>query len=103
MSLEPVTSAQILQKYGCLAYERKGVNELMRINYEDLVDKKFEGSCIVEVRDSYWGARKTIRLSVEEIAVTGPTYPRKVVCNAGLTSESEEESSSEGESSEEEN
>ena len=66
----------------------------MRINYEDLVDKSFEGSCIVEVRDSYWGARKTIILS---IVVTGPTYPRKVVCNAALTSESEEESSSEEE------
>ena len=78
--LEPVTSAQILQKYGCLAYERKGVNELMRINYEDLIDKSFEGSCIVEVRDSYWDACKTIILSVEEIVVTGPTYPCKVVC-----------------------
>ena len=77
-----VTSAQILQKYVCLAYERKGVNELMRINYEDLLDKSFEGSCIVEVRDSYWDARETIILSVEEIVVTGPTYPRKVVCNA---------------------
>ena len=97
MSLKPVTSAQILQKYGCLAYERKGVNELIRINYKDLVDMSFEGSCIVEVRNSYWGAHKTIILSVEEIVVTGPTYPRKVVCNAGLTSESDEESSSEEE------
>ena len=90
-----------MQKYGCSA--REGLNELMRINYEDLLDKSFEGSCMAEVRDSYWDARKTIILSVEEIVVPGPTYPCKVVCNAGLTSESGEESSSEAESSEEEN
>ena len=45
-ALDPGTFAQILEKYGCRAYERKGENELMRINYEDLVDKSFEGSCI---------------------------------------------------------
>ena len=95
LPFEPVTFAQILQKYGCLAYELKGENELMRINYENLVDKSFEGSCIVEVRDWYCDARKTIILSVEEIVVTGPTYPHKVVCNTGLTSESEEESTEE--------
>ena len=98
MVLEPGMFAQILQKYGCSAYELKGESELMRINYEDLIDKSFEGSCTVEVRDSYWGAHITIILSVEGIVVTGPTYPRNVVCNAGLTSES----SSEGESSSEE-
>ena len=99
MLLEPGTFAQILEKYGCRAYERKGENELMRINYEDLVDKNSEGSCIVQVRDMHWGARKAIILTVEKVVVTGPNYPHKVVCNTNLTSES----SSEGESSEEEN
>ena len=99
-TLDPGMFAQILEKYGCLAYEPKGENELMRINYEDLVDNSFEGSCIVQVHDSYWEALKTIILSVEEMVVTEPTYPRKVVCN---TSESEEESSSEEEPTEEEN
>ena len=98
MVLEPGAFPQIWQKHGCLAYELKGENELMRINYEDLVDKSFEGSCIVEVYDSYWDARKTIILSVQEIVVTRPTSPRKIVCNTNLTSEeeelSEEESSS---------
>ena len=61
--------------------------------------KSFEGSCIVEV----FNGRKTIILSVQEIVVTGPTYPGKVVCDTDSTSESEAESSSEGESSEEEN
>ena len=65
-ALDPGTFAQILEKYHCRAYERKGENELMRINYEDLVDKSFEGSCIVEVRDMYWEALKTIILSVEK-------------------------------------
>ena len=72
----------------------------MRINYGDLVDKSFEGSCIVEVFDEYLDACRTIILSVQEIVVTGPTYPHKVVCNM---SESEEELSSEGESPEKEN
>ena len=90
MILEPGTFAQIWQKHDCLAYELKGENELMRINYEDLVDKSFEGSCIVEVYDSYWDARKTIILSVQEIMVTGPTSPRKVVCDTDLTPEEEE-------------
>ena len=52
---------------------------------------------IVEVYDMYLDARKTIILSVEEIAVTGPTSPREVVCNTDLMSEeesSEEDSSS---------
>ena len=100
MVLEPSTFAQILQKYGCLAY---GENELTKINHEDLVDKSFERSCIVEVRDSYCSACKTIILSVEEIVVTGPTFQCKVVCNTNLTSESEEKSLSEEETSEEEN
>ena len=90
------TFAQIWEKYGCFAYERKGENEITKIDYEDLVDRSFEGSCIVEVFDEYYDARKTIILSVQEIVVTGPTSPRKVVCNTDLTSE--EESSSEGES-----
>ena len=95
MVLDRGTFAQIWQKHGCLAYERKGENELTKINYE--------GTCTVKVFDEYWDARKTTILSVKEIVVTGPTYPHKVVCNTGLTSESEEESLSEGESSEEEN
>ena len=110
MLLEPGTFAQIWQKHDCLAHELKGENELMRINYEDLVDKSFEGSCIVKVFDEYWDARKNIILSVQKIVVTGPTSRRKVVCNTDLTSEEEElpeeDSSSgvsEGESSEEEN
>ena len=97
--LEPGTLAQILKKYGFRAYECKGENELMTINYEYLVDKSSEGSCIVQIHNTYWGARKTVILTVEKIVVTGPNYQRKVVCNTDLTSES----SSEGESSEEEN
>ena len=30
--LDPVTSTQILEKYGCFTYECRGENELMRIN-----------------------------------------------------------------------
>ena len=89
MFLEPGTFAQIWEKYGCSAYERKGENELMKINYEDLVDKSFEGSCIVEVFDEYYDARKTIIYSVQQIVVTGPTSPLKIVCNTDLTSEEE--------------
>ena len=62
----------------------------MKINYEDLVDKSFEGSCIVEVFDEHWDARKSIILSVQEIVVAGPISPRKVVCNTDFTSEEEE-------------
>ena len=40
--LEPGTLAQILEKYGCFAYELKGEHELMRINYEDLVNKTLQ-------------------------------------------------------------
>ena len=36
---------QISAKYGCLAYELKGENELTRINFENLIDKCLEGSC----------------------------------------------------------
>ena len=82
MVLEPGTFALILQKYGCLACELKGENELTKINYDDVVDKSFEGTCIVEVYDSYYDTRKTIILSVQEIVVTGPTSPRKVVHNS---------------------
>ena len=67
----------------------------MKINVEDLVKKSFEGSCIVDVYDVYWNARKIINLSVQEIVVKGPTFPCKVVWNTGLTSESEEELSPE--------
>ena len=92
MFLDSGTFAQIWQKHGCLAYERKGENQLTKINYEDLVDKSYEGSCIVEVFDEYWNTRKTVILSVQEIVVTGPAFLRKVVCNTDLTSGSEEES-----------
>ena len=60
-------------------YELKGEHELMEINVEDLVNKSFEGFCIVEVYDSYYDSRKTVILSVQEIVVKGPTFPRKVV------------------------
>ena len=89
------TFAQIWQKYGCSAYELKGEHELIRINYENLVNKSFEGSCIIEVRDQYYDARKAIVLSVQEIIVKGLTFPCKAVCNTDLTSESEEESEEE--------
>ena len=92
--LEPGTFAQILEKYGSFTYELKGEHELIKINYEGLVNKTFEGSCIVEVHNSYWDARKTIILSVQEIVVTGPTFPHKVVCNLSLEEESSEEDSS---------
>ena len=59
-TLDPGTFSQILEKYGCGAYERKGENKLTKINYEDLVDISFEGSCIVEVRDSYWENSKPL-------------------------------------------
>ena len=101
--LEPGTFAQILEKYGCFTYERKGENKLMKINYEDLVDKSFERSCIVRVRNSYREACKIIILTGEKIVVNGPTSSSKVVCNTDLTSEEEEKSSSEEETSEEEN
>ena len=51
--LEPGTFTQIWEKHGCGAYECKGKNKLTKINYEDLVDKSFEGSCIVQVFDEY--------------------------------------------------
>ena len=57
-TLESGTFVQIFEKYGCRAYEHKGENELMKINYEHLVDKSSEGSCIVEVFDMYLDARK---------------------------------------------
>ena len=72
--LEPGTFTQMFEKYGCDTYECKGNGELMVIDYEG-----FKGSCLVEVKDEYLNARKTTILSVQEIVVTGPTYPRKVV------------------------
>ena len=84
MFLEPRTFAQIWQRHGCFAYELKGKHELMKINIEDLVNKSFEGSCVVEVSDGYWNARKTIILSVHEIVVKGPIFPCKVVCKYQL-------------------
>ena len=85
--LDPGTFAQIWQTHGCLAYKLKGEHELMKINVEDLVNKSFERSCIVEVDDSYCDSHKTIILPVQEIVVTGPIFSRKVVWDIGLTSE----------------
>ena len=87
--LDPGTFAQIWQKHCCLAYKLKGEHGLMKINVDDLVNKSFEGSCIVEVCDSYYDLCKTIILSVREIVVTGPIFPRKVVWDIGLMSEEE--------------
>ena len=37
------------------------------IGVEELVDEKFEGSCIIELYQAYIGSSKSINLSVEEI------------------------------------
>ena len=37
------------------------------IGVEELVDKKFEGSCILRIYQAYVGSCKSISLSVEEI------------------------------------
>ena len=99
--LDSGTFGQISAKYGCLSYKLKGDNEVMRINFEDLIDKSCEGSCIFCVYIMYLNACKTTFLDVKEIVVNGPLNPCKVVCNNNLMSESEEELSSGEESSEE--
>ena len=70
MLLEPGTFAQIWEKYGCGAYERKGENKLTKISYEDLVDKSFEGSCIVKVCDTYYDARETTFFQLKKLWLT---------------------------------
>ena len=37
------------------------------INIEELVDEKFEGSCIIKLYQAYIGSSKSISLLVEEI------------------------------------
>ena len=37
------------------------------IGVEELVDEKFEGSCIIKLYQTYIGSSKSISLSVEEI------------------------------------
>ena len=37
------------------------------IGVEELVDEKFEGSCIIKLYQAYTGSSKSINLSVEEI------------------------------------
>ena len=39
------------------------------INIEELVEEKFEGSCITKLYQAYIGSSKSISLSVEEILV----------------------------------
>ena len=41
------------------------------IPIEDLVDKNFEGSCIIKLYHAYLGSTRSITLSVEEILVKG--------------------------------
>ena len=65
----------------CIVYELKGEHELMKINIDDLVSKSFEGSCTVDVYDSYQDSCKSTILFIEEILVRGPTSPCKVVCH----------------------
>ena len=42
----------------------------VRIPLEELIDKNFEGSCILKLYQAYVGSTKSISLSVEEILVT---------------------------------
>ena len=65
-------------------YELKGEHELMQISPSDLVNRSFEGSCIVEVYDDYCDSCKSTILFVQEIYVTRPTSPCKVVWNTGF-------------------
>ena len=46
MFLDAGTFGQISAKYGCSAYKLKEDSKLMRINFKDLIDKRFEGSFI---------------------------------------------------------
>ena len=73
----------------------------MKINVDDLVNKSFEGSCTVEVYDSYQDSCKSTILFVEEILVTGLTFSRKVVCDLSSEEEPSEEESEEEPSEEE--
>ena len=84
-------------KFTCSVHELKGEDELRKINVAELVNKSFEGSCIVKVYDSYGKSGKTIILFEEKMLVTGPTFPRKDVYDSSLEEESSSEES-EGES-----
>ena len=55
------------------------------IGVEELVDERFEGSCILKIHQTYVGSCKTINLSVEEILVR-----RIGISESYFTGESEE-------------
>ena len=63
------------------------------IGIEELVDEKFEGSCILKIYQAYVGSCKSISLSVEEI------FARKIAITesyfADESDESDEESDEE--------
>ena len=60
------------------------------IGVEELVDKKFEGSCILRIYQAYIGSCKSISLSVEEILA------RKIgISESYFADESDEESDEE--------
>ena len=42
----PSTFGQISAKYCCTAYKLREDNGLTRINFENLIDKSIEGSCV---------------------------------------------------------
>ena len=57
------------------------------IGVEELVDEKFQGSCILRIYQAYIGSCKSISLSVEEILA------RKIgIRESYFTDESDEES-----------
>ena len=59
------TQIRVDDKFTCNIYELKGKHEVMKININDLVDKSFEGSCTVEVYDSYQYSCKSTILFVK--------------------------------------
>ena len=60
------------------------------IGVEELVDEKFEGSCILRIYQEYVGSCRSISLSVEEI------LPRKIgIRESYFADESDEESDEE--------
>ena len=73
-----VTLGKDLAKYGCNTYNLTEDNELIRIDFKELVGKSFEGSCTFMVLDAY----KTVCFVMREIVANRPTYP----CNSVLTS-----------------
>ena len=63
------------------------------IGVEELVDEKFEGSCILRIYQAYVGSYKSISLSVEEILA------RKIgIEESYFTEESDESDESDEES-----